>query len=242
LKYLLQNQLKSKDFASNWLKNGGGGYLNKQHGGYSNMNTITMIVVIIIFATALAFLGAIVYAFFFSKGDVATDNLLTMLRQRKGGDLRTIAFVRKMLEIPTDKGKILVGYWKQRDVGERMLMPYFTVRWCPAEPCGLPEFILREKRPLTGKFVVAGFQKREFTYTFSDKSFMIFVRESLSELDHLLLNQKLAANLPFLISATTVAEINHMNKAMSCRCREAIMDVDQAERLMDKILAFFRQM
>lgn len=205
------------------------------------MDILTLIVIIIFFVIVLFFFGSILYAFLFGKGDITTDNLLSILQQKKGGDIRTIIAGRKMLEISNATGKIFVGYWKQRDVGEQIVMPYFTVRWLPAQPSDLPDFILREKKPLTGKFAVKGFQQCMFTLDFSDKTFMIFVKPSLPEREQTKLNQRIAASLPLLASATTIVEIDHLKKALSCRYREAIMNVDQAEQLMYKTLDFFQR-
>ena len=201
-----------------------------------------MIAIAIIFAIVFLFLASILWSFFFIKEDISTDNLLNTLQEKKGGELITIVLGRKMLKISTGIGEILIGYWNQRDVGDQMVMPYFTVRWLSTQPCDLPDFILREKKPLTGKFVVKDFQQSMFTQNFSGKTFMLFVKPPLNEREQTELNQRIAATLPLLVNVKTIVEIGCLNKALSCRYREAIMDVDQAELLMDTTLDFFNQL
>lgn len=198
------------------------------------MDFFTLTVLVGFFAVILFFLGSVVYAFFFSASAPSSDDLLKQIQTRRGGEFRRVAPGRTMLELSNHAGNVLVGCWKQSDVGYQVQTPSFHVRWQPSRGTDLPEFRLQQVTH--AKTIVSGFRQTSSPLRVLDKSFDLFVKEDLSSHDQALLSQRLAANLSEGQKAAVFVELAHHEGNFLCRYREAIMTHDRAEELLDRTL------
>ncbi len=82
---------------------------------------LTFAVILLLLAVVLLVLGSILAALLFAKRDLGAPALLRQLQQCQGGQLRSIAPGRSMLEIRRERGNLPVGYGQQRDTGVQVL-------------------------------------------------------------------------------------------------------------------------
>jgi hypothetical protein len=200
------------------------------------MDNLTLTVLVVFFAVILFFLGSIVYAMFFSTPDLSSDELLRQIQKSRGGEFHRVGPGRIMLEFSNPEGKVLIGYWQQRDVGFQVQQPSFHIRWQPSQAIDIPEFRLQQ---VTGaRTIVQGLHQTSSPLRILDKSFDLFVKDDLSVQDQAHLSQRLAANLSGAMDTTVFVDFAHNEGSFSCRYREAIMTHDRAEELLDRTLDF----
>ena len=207
------------------------------------MDPLSLGVFLLLLALVVVVLGSILASVAFGKGDLAGDELLRQLQRRRGGQLRTIAPGRRMLEIPRGDGTLLVGSWLASDVGYQGPQPSFNVRWRAEQTSTLPPFRLVERLPHAGGTTVLGQRASAPDLELAGRPLELFVPEDLAEADEVRIRSALSSYLGLLpADQVPIVEIGHSGQVSSCRYRTAIATVEQAETLINATMDCFERL